>query len=131
MAKVTGIGGVFFKSRNEPAVLAQWYERHLGLKLEPWGGAILRWPEDRRDDGGLTVWTVAAQDSEWFAPSDSPFMINYRVDDLEALLAQLRADGVEVVAGPKSHENGLFAWIMDPAGNKLELWQAKAWKAGD
>lgn len=123
MAKVTGIGGVFFKSRSEPKALAAWYARHLGLALEPWGGAVLRWPDDHAGDGGATVWHVADEGTDWFSPSDSSFMINYRVDDLDGLLAQLRADGVTLVKGPESHENGHFAWILDPDGNKLELWQ--------
>ena len=126
MAKVTGIGGVFLKSRQEDsAVLAGWYQKHLGMSLESWGGAILKWPDDAAADGGLTVWTVASRDSQWFSPSDSAFMINYRVDDLDALLAQLRSDGVDVVGGPEAHENGKFAWIMDPDGNKIELWEPK------
>lgn len=123
MARVTGIGGVFFKSRGNHAELAAWYQAHLGMPLQEWGGAVLRWPEDAGSDGGLTVWHVAEADTRWFAPSDSSFMINYRVDDLEALLANLRAAGVEIVQGPESHENGVFAWILDPDGNKLELWQ--------
>ena len=127
MARVTGIGGIFFKSRNDSAALAAWYRKHLGLPLESWGGAILRWPDDRGADGGLTVWHVAEKDSEWFSPGDSDFMINYRVDDLDGLIATLRADGVEVIGGPESHENGKFAWIMDPEGNKLELWEPMAW----
>ena len=127
MARVTGIGGVFFKSTSDNAALAAWYSKHLGMPLEKFGGAILRWPEDRAEDRGLTVWHVAGKDSKWFSPSTSPFMINYRVDDLDALLAQLRAGGVEVVQGPESHENGKFAWIMDPDGNKIELWQPMAW----
>ena len=127
MAKVTGIGGVFLKCRGDSAALAAWYQTHLGLPLETWGGAILRWPDDKAEDQGLTVWSLADKDSQWFSPSDSAFMINYRVDDLDALLAQLRADGVAIVAGPESHENGKFAWIMDPDGNKVELWQPMRW----
>ena len=127
MAKVTGIGGVFFKSTGDNAALAAWYAKHLGFALEDWGGAILNWSEDKADDGGLTVWNVAAKDSEWFSPSTSSFMINYRVDNLAELLDQLRADGIDIVGGPESHENGSFAWIMDPEGNKVELWEAKAW----
>lgn len=127
MAKVTGIGGVFFKSRGDDRALAAWYQEHLGMKLEDFGGAILRWPDDKADDGGLTVWHVAEKDSEWFSPSRSSFMINYRVDDLDALLARLRAAGVEIVDGPQSDANGKFAWILDPDGNKLELWEPKAW----
>ena len=78
---------------------------------------------------GLTVWALADKDSQWFSPSDSAFMINYRVDDLDALLAQLRAANIEVVGGPESHENGKFAWIMDPDGNKVELWEPMLWDA--
>ena len=127
VAKITGIGGVFFKSTGDGTALAAWYQKHLGLSLEGWGGAILRWPDDRADDRGLTVWTVANSDSKWFSPSDSSFMINYRVDNLVEMLAQLRAAGVEVISGPESHENGKFAWIMDPDGNKVELWEPMAW----
>jgi predicted enzyme related to lactoylglutathione lyase len=126
MARITGIGGVFFKA-NDPKTLAAWYEKHLGLALEPWGGAILRWPDDTANDKGLTVWTLAERESKWFAPSDSSFMINYRVDDMDALLAQLQAAGVAIQKGPEKHENGKFAWIMDPEGNKLELWEPMSW----
>ncbi len=127
MAKVTGIGGVFFKGTGTGAALAAWYRDRLGLPLEDFGGAVLRWPQDKASDGGVTVWCVADGDSQWFSPSASSFMINYRVDDLDGMLAQLRDDGVEVVSGPESHENGKFAWIMDPEGNKVELWQPMAW----
>jgi predicted enzyme related to lactoylglutathione lyase len=127
MARVTGIGGVFLKCRGDSKALAAWYQAHLGLPLETWGGAILRWPEDKAGDQGLTVWSLASSDSQWFSPSDSAVMINYRVDDLVALLAQLRAAGIEPVGGPESHENGRFAWIMDPDGNKVELWEPMAW----
>ena len=124
MAKVTGIGGVFFKSTGDGKSLAAWYQKHLGMPLEDFGGAILRWPDDLAEDKGLTVWHIAAQGSQWF---DAPLMINYRVDDLVALLAQLRAGGVEVIQGPESHENGKFAWILDPDGNKVELWEPRIW----
>src|SRR5215217_1813464 len=105
MARVTGIGGVFFKSSGNGAALAAWYRKHLGMALEDFGGAILKWPDDKAEDRGLTVWHVADSDSQWFSPSKSSFMINYRVDNLDALLAQLRADGVAIVGGPESHEN--------------------------
>jgi predicted enzyme related to lactoylglutathione lyase len=127
MAKVTGIGGVFLKSRGDSAALSAWYQQHLGIPLESWGGAVLRWTDDAVKDGGLTVWNLANHDSQWFSPSESPFMINYRVDDLDALLAQLKAAGVAITGGPESHENGKFAWIMDPDGNKVELWEPMAW----
>ena len=127
MAKITGIGGVFLKSKGDGKALASWYQRHLGMPLADWGGAVLRWPDDKAEDRGLTVWTLAAKDSKWFSPSDSSFMINYRVDNLAEMLAQLRAAGVEVVKGPESAENGKFAWIMDPEGNKVELWEPMIW----
>lgn len=129
MAKITGIGGVFFKSKNDPAKLAAWYQQHLGMQLESFGGAVLRWPDDPAEDKGLTVWHLADKGSQWFSPSESSFMINYRVDNLGELIAQLRASGVEIVQGPESHENGKFAWIMDPDGNKVELWEPKIWDA--
>lgn len=127
MAKITGIGGVFFLSKGDNAALAAWYQKHLGLSLESWGGAVLRWPDDKAEDEGMTVWNIAAKDSQWFSPSRSSFMINYRVDNLDELLAQLRANGVEIVQGPESHENGKFAWIMDPEENKVELWEPMIW----
>ena len=127
MAKITGIGGVFLKSKGDGAALAQWYKKHLGLALEDWGGAILKWPDDKAEDQGLTVWSAASQDSQWFSPSQSSFMINYRVDNMVELLAQLRAGGVEILKGPESHENVKFAWIMDPDGNKVELWEPMLW----
>ena len=126
MARVTGIGGVFFKTRSDNKALAGWYEEHLGLRLEDFGGAILRWQEDKAEDRGVTVWHVAEKDTDWFGPSTADFMINYRVDDLAALLAQLQQAGVAIVDGPQSDDTGSFAWILDPDGNKVELWEPKA-----
>jgi predicted enzyme related to lactoylglutathione lyase len=128
MARVTGIGGVFMKARD-PKALAAWYAKRLGLVLEPWGGAILRWPADTAEDRGLTVWTLAEQSSTWFAPSESSFMINYRVDDLEALAKDLAAAGIPLLKPIEKHENGKFGWVMDPEGNKVELWEPKLWDA--
>ncbi len=127
MAKVTGIGGVFFKCKGDSAALAAWYQKHLGFSLEDFGGAIFRWPEDKANDQGLTVWCLAGKDSKWFSPSESSFMINYRVDNLDELLTDLKAAGVAIVGGPESHENGKFAWILDPDGNKVELWEPMLW----
>ena len=127
MAKVTGIGGVFFKSTGDHKALAEWYQKHLGMALSDFGGAILRWPDDKAEDKGVTVWSVAKKDTKWFSPSNSSFMINYRVDDLGELVNHLRAGGVEIIQGPESHENGKFAWIMDPDGNKIELWEPMNW----
>jgi predicted enzyme related to lactoylglutathione lyase len=127
MAKVTGIGGVFFKSTSDHKKLSEWYTKNLGIQLEPWGGGILKWPDDKSDDGGLTVWSVAAKDTKWFSPSASSFMINYRIDNMAEMLSQLQRNGVEVVQGPESAENGKFAWIIDPDGNKVELWEPMMW----
>jgi predicted enzyme related to lactoylglutathione lyase len=127
MAKVTGIGGVFFKSTDDHQKLAEWYSYNLGLHLEPWGGAILRWTMDKSQDQGLTVWHVAEKTTEWFSPSRSSFMINYRIDNMSDMLEQLKRNGVEILKGPESHENGKFAWVLDPDGNKLELWEPMAW----
>jgi predicted enzyme related to lactoylglutathione lyase len=125
MARVTGIGGIFFKAKD-PKALSAWYEKHLGLRLESWGGAIISWENDAKVDGGQTVWNAAAADTKWFAPSEASFMVNYRVDDLTALLAQLAAAGITPVKGPDQEDNGKFAWILDPEGQKVELWEPKA-----
>jgi predicted enzyme related to lactoylglutathione lyase len=126
MAKVTGIGGVFIKSTKDKQALADWYRDNLGLNFEDWGGSIINWTDDSQVDGGMTVWSTAAPDSKWFAPSESAFMINYRVDDLDGLLAKLKESGVELVGDPTDDFNGKFAWVMDPDGNKVELWEPKA-----
>lgn len=127
MAKVTGIGGVFLRAKSDPKQLSDWYAKNLGLELESFGGAILRWPNDHAEDKGVTVWHLAAPESKWFSPSTSSFMINYRVDDMNGLLEQLRKNDVAIVSGPEYHENGVFAWVMDPDGNKVELWEPKIW----
>ena len=126
MAKVTGIGGVFFKSTGDHKKLAEWYSKNLGIQFESWGGAILKWPDDKAVDGGLTVWHVAEKNSQWFSPSASSFMINYRIDSMDEMLAQLKQNGVEIVKGPDTDFNGKFAWILDPDGNKVELWEPMA-----
>ncbi len=127
MAKVTGIGGVFFKSTQDNTALKAWYQRFLGINLEDFGGAILNWQDDRAEDKGLTVWAVADPDSKWFSPSSSSFMVNYRVDDLQEMLENMRAGAVEIVQDIEHHENGKFAWVMDPDGNKVELWEPLLW----
>ena len=127
MARVTGIGGVFFLSRGDGKTLSSWYETHLGMRLEDFGAAILNWEDDTAQDNGMTVWSVADRGSEWFSPSESTFMINYRVDNLQEMIEQLNDAGIEILQGPEFHENGVFAWIMDPEGNKVELWEPKVW----
>ena len=127
MGKVTGIGGIFFMANEDDASLRQWYADNLGMELNDFGGAILEWKNDTAEDGGLTVWHVAAKDSDWFSPSKARFMINYRVEDMDGLLEHFNANNIDIVQGPESHENGRFVWIMDPQGNKLELWEPKIW----
>src|SRR6267378_4485431 len=120
MAKVTGVGGVFFKSRGDRAALAAWYQKHLGMPLEDFGGAILKWPDDRAEDRGLTVWHIAERESQWFSPSDSSFMINYRIDDLGEMLSQLRAGGVEVRGGRTSGGTlGEHAGYVEPPEEQM------------
>ena len=123
MAKVTGIGGVFLKARD-PDMLRAWDQCHLGFDLETWGGACFRWqapPPPAAE--GMTIWSVFEEASTYFDPSPARVMINYRVDDLDALLAQLRADGCDVDAKVEDSEFGKFGWVMDPEGNRVELWQ--------
>jgi len=119
MAKVTGLGGIFFKS-CDPAALSAWYAKHLGLKVEDWGG--VRFNEDEKRPG-YALWSPFAADTTHFAPSTQPYMLNFRVDDLDALLTQLRADGVVVDERIEQSEFGRFGWIMDPEGTRIELWQ--------
>lgn len=127
MAKVTGIGGVFFLANDDSDKLAEWYQEHLGITLQEWGGGVLEWKNDHAEDGGATAWNVGKANSEWFAPSKSRFMINYRVDDLEKLIEQLTSANIKILKGPEYHENGIFAWLLDPEGNKVELWEPKLW----
>ena len=120
--RITGIGGVFFKAKD-PKVLAAWYRDVLGLPLEAWGGAALRY--DAPQHPPAVFWNAFPASTKYFAPSTGDFMINYAVDDMDALLARLRAKGVEILKQDDSDENGRFAWILDPEGNKIELWEPK------
>lgn len=123
MKRVTGIGGIFFKSQD-PKALGAWYKKHLGIGVEEWGGFGFSWKSADNPDGtGTTVWSPFAADTSYFAPSKASFMINYRVADLHALLAVLRAEGVQVEDKVEESEYGKFGWVVDPEGNKLELWQ--------
>jgi predicted enzyme related to lactoylglutathione lyase len=126
MKRVTGIGGIFFKAKD-PKGLGAWYKKHLGVDVADWGGAAFRWNGPDNPEGvGTTVWNPFAADTRYFAPSSAPFMINYRVDDLHGLLAALRAEGVHVEEKVEESEYGKFGWVIDPEGNKLELWQPPA-----
>jgi len=123
MARVTGIGGVFFKSKD-PEALKKWYRRHLGIESRKTDvGARFDWREsDEPYRPAYTVWAPFAHDTRYFDPSKQPFMINYRVDDLDALVAALRAAGIAVHDDIESDAYGRFAWLMDPEGNRIELW---------
>jgi predicted enzyme related to lactoylglutathione lyase len=121
MPRITGIGGIFFKAAD-PAGLARWYEQHLGVALSGDSMSIFRWHDDPRERDGSTVWSAFARDDDYFR-SDVPYMVNYRVDDLDALLAELRAKGVAVDERTEEGEFGKFGWLTDPEGNRIELWQ--------
>jgi len=123
MKRVTGIGGIFFQAKD-PAALGAWYKRHLGIDVQPWGGAAFDWTDDAgKPVGGTTAWSVFAAGSDQFAPSTAPFMINYRVHDLTALLQALRDEGCNVLDKTDDGEYGKFGWVIDPEGNKVELWE--------
>ena len=122
MKRVTGIGGVFFKAKD-PKALGEWYQTHLGMNVEAWGGVAFRWADDNPGAKGTTIWNPFKEDTSYFAPSTASFMINYRVEDLHALLAKLRDEGCSVDEKIEESEYGKFGWVQDPEGNKLELWQ--------
>jgi predicted enzyme related to lactoylglutathione lyase len=123
MKRVTGIGGIFFKAQN-PEKLRSWYETHLGMPVESWGGLQFHWRRDEDPQSrGFTVWTVFKSDTRYFDPSEKPFMINYRVENLDEVLAALRSEGVTVDEKIEESEYGRFGWAMDPEGNRIELWE--------
>ena len=126
MKKVTGIGGIFFKVQD-PDKLRHWYSQHLGIECNDYGAADFQWREaENPDRPGKTVWSLFPSDTRYFDPSDREFMINYRVANLDALLAELRGNGVSVEERIEEYEYGRFAWIMDPEGNRIELWEPAA-----
>ncbi len=121
--RVTGVGGIFFRSKD-PKALAAWYRDMLGVPVEPWGGAMLRY--DAPGHPAVLVWSPFPQSTKYMDPSTREFMIDFAVDDLDALLARLTAKGVAVIKRDDTDPNGRFAWILDPDGTKIELWQPKA-----
>ena len=124
MAKVTGIGGVFFKC-DDPKAINEWYTQKLGLPMSPYG-ATFEWREaEDTSKEGSTTWSTFPQTTKNFAPSTKPFMINYRVDDLTALLADLKTDGITPVDEVAEYDFGKFVHILDPEGNIIELWEPK------
>jgi catechol 2,3-dioxygenase-like lactoylglutathione lyase family enzyme len=123
MEKVTGIGGVFFKSKD-PKALQAWYAERLGVPVQDSGVVVFEWDDPAHPEKkGQTVLSPFAADTKYFDPSTAPFMINFRVRDLHAMLAQLRAAGVRVDDKVDESEYGRFGWIMDPDGNRIELWE--------
>lgn len=118
---ITGVGGIFFKAKD-PKALAAWYRDVLGLPLQNWGGAALRY--DAPQHPPALIWNVLPESTNYFAPSTSGLMINYAVDDMDAFILRLNAKGVTPLKRTDD-ASGRFAWILDPEGNKIELWQPK------
>ena len=124
MKRVTGIGGIFF-SAKDPVKLGSWYKTHLGIDVQEWGGTAFRWVDAAgKPANGTTIWSVG--DGSNFAPGNTAFMVNYRVEDLHGLLKLLREEGCEVQEKVEQSEFGKFGWVIDPEGNKVELWEPPA-----
>lgn len=121
--RITGVGGIFLKSKD-PKALARWYRDVLGVPLEPWGGATLSY--DAPGHPPVVVWNAFPSTTDYMSPSTREFMINFAVDDLDAYLTRLREKGVTVLKRDDAGPTGKFAWILDPDGTKIELWQPKA-----
>jgi predicted enzyme related to lactoylglutathione lyase len=123
MERVTGIGGIFFKARD-PKTLAAWYRDVLGVAVEEGNMATFRWRDGAdAERPGSTVWSIFPADTKYFAPGTASFMVNFRVSDLERMLAQARAAGAAVDERTETSEFGRFGWVMDPEGNRIELWE--------
>ena len=123
MRRVTGMGGLFFRSR-QPEALCEWYEKHLGIQSRPGEGATFQWRDlDNPEKTGDTVWAIFPDATTYFGPSRPAFMMNFRVEKLDRLLDLLRAEGVQVDPKVEEYEYGRFAWITDPEGNRVELWE--------
>lgn len=119
---ITGIGGIFFKS-PDPKALSQWYRDVLGLPVQSWGGAALKY--DAPDHPPVIAWSPFPNNSDYMAPSTRELMVNYAVDDLDAFVNRITAKGVKILKRDDTDPNGRFAWILDPDGTKIELWQPK------
>jgi predicted enzyme related to lactoylglutathione lyase len=117
MERVSGIGGVFQRA-GQAASLREWYAEHLGIDLSDWGTKPFKWTP-----GGSTTWAIFAHDTEYFGRPEQTFMVNFRVTDLDAMLAQLRSAGVEVIDGLEESEHGRFGWAVDPEGTRFEIWE--------
>ena len=120
--RVTGLGGVFFKS-HDPEAIKKWYQKHLGIQSGD-HGALFHWRHsDDPDKEGATAWSPFPADTEYYNPSKKDFMFNYRVENLVELLEALKDEGVDLVGDIEEYSYGKFGWIMDPDGNKVELWE--------
>lgn len=126
MARVTGIGGIFLKARD-PKALTAWYAQHLGIQINAYGSSTLRWTDEIPATTGCTAWSLFPENSTYFGSGNNTgpqqAMVNYRVDDLDGLLTQLKAAGITIDPNREDSEYGRFAWIVDPEGNRIELWQ--------
>lgn len=123
MKRVTGIGGIFIKTADTKR-LREWYQAHLGIDIAEWGGTSFQWTGPHNPSGtGSTAWSLFEASSNYFEPSAAPFMVNYRVENVHALLAELRKEGCQVVGNVEESEFGKFGWVLDPDGNKIELWE--------
>jgi predicted enzyme related to lactoylglutathione lyase len=126
MKRVTGIGGIFFQAKD-PKALQAWYKQHLGIDVQAWGGAAFDWTDaEGKPVGGTTAWSIGSLGSDHFAPSTATFMVNYRVADLASLVKALREEGCNVLEKIDESEYGKFGWVIDPDGNKVELWEPPA-----
>jgi predicted enzyme related to lactoylglutathione lyase len=126
MKRVTGLGGVFFKT-TDPKKTKEWYGKHLGLPIDEYGVSF-KWIDPNNKDAkepAVTAWSPFAADTKYFQPSEKPFMFNYRVENLVELLKVLKEEGVQIVGEVEEYPYGKFGWIMDPDGNKIELWEPK------
>lgn len=118
--RVTGIGGLFFKSKS-PKTIKAWYGKHLGLPIDDYGCTF--WWKDQQDNDCSTQWSAFGDDTNYFDPSTQPFMVNFRVENLNDLITKLRTEGVTIVGEIKTYDYGKFGWILDPEGRKIELWE--------
>jgi predicted enzyme related to lactoylglutathione lyase len=125
MKRVIGIGGIFIKAKD-PDTLRAWYQKHLGMEPETYGSVLFQCPEsEAARQTAQTVWNLFPSDTKYFEPSSAPFMINYRVENLEELLSQLESEGIAVERS-ENYDYGKFGWVMDPEGNRIELWEPDA-----
>lgn len=118
--RVTGLGGFFFKTKN-PDEIKSWYKKHLGLPMDNYGCSF--WWKDLEGNVAMTQWSPFKEDTDYFKPSEKQFMMNFRVENLMELLKVLKEEGVTIVGEMEEYDYGKFGWILDPEGNKIELWE--------